>query len=346
METVQDIPVKKKSDTRIFFLICLFAAIPVYWAALFYIQIVTGQEVEELALAATTCFFGFFYIGWRLPMQWALENKKVPNFLFSVLAVIIAASFIFLFVHADFPLHSMPAINLLLYWLPFVILSLAVAMLIKLFLAFKDNQVQQANITAAQSFSELRLLQSQLSPHFLFNTLNNLYGLSITQHEKLPMLLLKLSDLLRYSVYDAKELFVPLKNELEYINNYIDFEKIRIGDRLALTTSIELVTDDRIRIAPMLLIVFIENAFKHSKNTLEKEVFIDISLKTWGDSILFSVKNSHSGNVKEDSGLLIDSGLGLVNVRKRLNLLYAGAYHLKVEDKEGFYSVLLQLKVK
>ena len=346
MEIIQDIPVKKKSDRRRFLLICLFASVPVYWAALFYIEIVTGQELEELAAAAAICFFGFFYLGWRLPTQWALKNKKRLDFLFAALGVIIIANFIFLFVHADFPLHSMPAINLLLYWAPFIILSLAVAMLVRLFLASKSNQLHQATITAAQSLSERQLLQSQLSPHFLFNTLNNLYGLSITQHEKVPALLLKLSDLLRYTVYDSKEFFVPLKNELAYINNYIDFEKIRIGDRLRLTTSIEPVLDDQIKIAPMLLIVFIENAFKHSRNTLEKEICIDISLKTWSDSILFSVKNSHNGTAGVDGGLRASSGLGFVNVKKRLLLLYAGAYDLKMENREGFYSVLLQLKAK
>jgi LytS/YehU family sensor histidine kinase len=110
-------------------------------------------------------------------------------------------------------------------------------------------------------------------------------------------LLLKLSELLRYSVYDAKELFVPLKSEIAYINNYIEFEKIRIGERLHLTTSIEIVLSDDIKIAPMLLIVFIENAFKHSKNTIDKDVYIDIALKTWHKTILFSVKNSH-GNTE------------------------------------------------
>jgi sensor histidine kinase YesM len=344
MEIIEDIPVKKKSGTNSFILICLCAALPVYWAALYYIEMAIGREDEQLAVTATACYFCFFYIGWCLPTQWAIKNKKRLDFLFSLLAVIIAASFIFLFVHIDFPLHSMPAINLLLYWLPFFVLSLAMAILLKLFLASRTSQLQQAHISAAQSLSELRLLQSQLSPHFLFNTLNNLYGLSITQHDKIPVLLLKLSDLLRYSVYDAKELFVPLKNELEYINNYIDFEKIRIGDRLQLSTSMEPVTDDRIKIAPMLLIVFIENAFKHSKNTLENEVFIDITLKTWGDSILFSVKNSYSSAANENNRLRTDNGLGLVNVRKRLQLLYAGAYDLKVTATEGFFTVMLQLK--
>jgi sensor histidine kinase YesM len=346
MEKIQDIPVKKRSDIRTFILICLLAAIPVYWAALLYIEAVTNEEIEELAVAVTICFFGCFYIGWCFPMLWIPRDKKLLNYIISILAIIVAIGVIWLFAHADFPLHSMPAINLLLYWLPFIILSAAIGALVNVIRVTVRNQLQQANVTAANSLSELHLLQSQLSPHFLFNTLNNLYGLSLTQHEKIPTLLLKLSDLLRYSVYDAKELFVPLKEEVAYINNYIDFEKIRIGDRLTLTTSIETITGNQIKIAPMLLIVFIENAFKHSKNTIEKEVVIDISLKIWGDSILFSVKNSYSDGNDKNGILKNGSGLGLTNVTKRLQLLYHNQYHLQVENKDGSYNVMLQLKMK
>ncbi len=345
MEKVQTAPIKRKSDFRSYLLICVFACIPVYWAALFYIEAVTNREDEPLAVAASIWFFGFFYIGWYLSEMWAPKNKRLPDLIFMMLAAVILANVIWLFYHADRPYHRQ-GINLLLFWMPFMVLSLAAGIFLRLIRLNIRNQVQQANVSAAQSRSELHLLQSQLSPHFLFNTLNNLYGLSISQHEKLPTLLLKLSELLRYSVYDAKELFVPLKSELSYINNYIDFEKIRIGDRLALTTSIEAVLDDRFTVAPMLFIVFIENAFKHSKNTIEKEVFIDIALKTWGDSILFSVKNSYCERNDENSEVRTDNGLGLVNVRKRLQLLYAGNYDLKVEHKDGFYSVMLQLKVK
>jgi sensor histidine kinase YesM len=345
MEKVDRIPERMKSDFRTYLLITAFACIPVYWAALLYIETVIHREDEPLAFAATLCFFGFFYTGWYLPVIWIPKDKRVTNALLVILAALILLSIIWLFYHADYPYHRQ-AINLLLFWLPFVILSLTIGAFVKIIRVTIKAQLQQANVSAAQSRSELQLLQSQLSPHFLFNTLNNLYGLSISQHEKIPALLLKLSDLLRYAVYDAKELFVPLKSEMTYINNYIDFEKIRIGDRLHLSTSIESVMENQIRIAPMLLIVFIENAFKHSKNTIEKEIFVDITLKTWGESILFSVKNSHNGMIEGDSGLRKDNGLGLVNVRKRLELLYAGEYDLKVEDKEGFYSVMLQLKGK
>src|SRR5690606_29512227 len=116
---------------------------------------------------------------------------------------------------------------------------------------------------------------------------------------------------------------------------------------LTLTTSIEDTSHTDIRIAPMLLIVFIENAFKHSKNTTDQKISIGISLKTWGSSILFSVKNSHGDNAaNEDQHLEKNRGLGLANVRKRLGLLYSNAHDLTIQDEDGFYQVMLQIKVK
>lgn len=198
---------------------------------------------------------------------------------------------------------------------------------------------------AEQKQGELNLLHTQLSPHFLFNTLNNLYALSLTQHEKIPNLLLKLSELLRYSVYETSQPFIPLMEELQYINNYISFEKIRIGERLNLKSDIEEIHSREIKIAPMLLIVFIENAFKHSKNSFDKIIFIDVSLKIIGENVMFTISNS-CNSLKEDNIMRTDSGLGLENVKRRLELLYADEYSLNEESSTNFYSVKLQLKAK
>jgi LytS/YehU family sensor histidine kinase len=262
---------------------------------------------------------------------------------YSILSGIVAWAALFLLIYRDFnTMHSKPGINLLLYLVPFILLSITLGMLIKL-VRMNENALEDAKITASQSQSELKLLQSQISPHFLFNTLNNLYGISLTRHEMIPPLLLKLSDLLRYSVYDAKELFVPLRDELAYINNYIDFEKLRIGDRLIINTDITEEVDG-LQIAPMILIIFVENAFKHSKNSTDQNIYIDIELKSWANSILFSIKNSYQEN--QEKGFDKYSGFGLENVRKRLELLYPGKYDLKTEVKDDFYKVMLQLKVK
>lgn len=346
MEGIQHRIKNNKKDNRVLIAICLFACIPVYWAALFYIEVVTKQEIEELAVAAAIVFFGSFYIGWLSAKAWAVKVNLIFGSSLKTLGATIFIIILWLFIHADFQLRRMPAINLLLFWLPYIMLGIATGMIVMLTRISYTHQLQNANITAAQSTSELLLLQSQLSPHFLFNTLNNLYGLSITQHEKVPPLLLKLSELLRYSVYDAKELYVPLKNEIAYINNYIDFEKIRMGERLQLTTTIEPVKSDDFKIAPMLLIVFIENAFKHSKNTTDKKIMVDIALQTWSGSILFSVKNTYSGAKPENNTLRKDSGLGLANAMKRLQLLYPNEHNIKIEDNDGTYTAMLQLKVK
>jgi sensor histidine kinase YesM len=136
-----------------------------------------------------------------------------------------------------------------------------------------------------------------------------------------------------------------LKSEVEYINNYIQFEKIRMGDRLQLETAIESIQSDSLKIAPMLLIVFIENAFKHSKNTTDKHILVNIALKTWANTVLFSVKNSYGVDNSKKNALKNDSGVGMANAMKRLQLLYPEKYHLKVEDKDGIYHVMLQLNV-
>jgi hypothetical protein len=339
-------PSQQKPETTTHVIVCLITSIPVYWASLYYIEAATTRELEELAIAATISFFASVYAGRYLAQIWAPRKKNVPPLIMIILVLTITVNVIWLFVHADFPIEGRTAINLLLFWLPFVVLSLCIGLLVKFIRITMSYQLQQARVSAEHSRSELNLLQSQLSPHFLFNTLNNLYGISLTQPDKMPTLLLKLSELLRYSVYEVKELFVPLKDEIAYINNYIEFEKIRIGDRLELKTVIEDVTDHEATIAPMLLIVFIENGFKHSKNTPEQKIFVDITLKTWGNSILFSVKNSFNAAAQEKQTMEKSGGLGIANVRKRLDLLYANRYDLNVEEADGFYNVLLQLKYK
>lgn len=330
-----------KPTTRKHTLLCILASIPVYWAALYYIELATHEEIEELAVAVTIGFFGFMYSGRYIAQIWGGQSKVIASSHLLGLGALIALCVIWLFVHADYPLTSAPALNLFFYWMPFVVMSVALGAFIKLI------RINQSRLTAAQaheahSHSELRLLQSQLSPHFLFNTLNNLYGISISRHQEMPGLLLKLSELLRYSVYEAKEPFVLLKDELAYINNYMAFEKIRIGNRLQLHAEFA-ESDENTRIAPMLLIIFIENAFKHAKDTTEQQIFIDIRLKTWSNFIQFEIKNSHQAHdgerVEEKH-----SGFGLDNVKKRLHLLYPGRHNLTITDKDGFYTVMLQLE--
>ncbi len=191
--------------------------------------------------------------------------------------------------------------------------------------------------------AELKLLKAQLNPHFLFNTLNNLYGLSVVKSDKLPNLMLKLSDLLRYSLYDTKETYVPLEKEIQYLENYMSLEKIRLED----TTAIELVKSGNFsskQIAPMLLIVFVENAFKHLSTSEDLKGHVLVSIAEEGDELLFKCVNtfSNDGTIADDlkEG---GSGIGLLNATKRLNLMYPEKYQLKTAIENNEYSITLNL---
>jgi len=331
---------------KTYFLAAAVVCIPVFFAAVSYAKATGIHEDEGVGFATCVIFVAGIFAGRYVGMIAGSRAKPAPNYLFFILAVIILAGISWLFFYAQFPFRGKQSLSLLFFWLPFLLISFSAGMLIKLTRSIAQRQIAEAQATAAHSQSELNLLQSQLSPHFLFNTLNNLYGLSITQHEKIPPLLLRLSDLLRYSVYEANETFVPLANEVAYLNNFIEFEKLRIGDKLVLTTDIVSPSGDA-RIAPMLLIVFVENAFKHSKNTTEEKVYIDIQLRTWENYILFTVKNSRSKEKNEKkSAVDKSSGYGMVNVGKRLDILYPNEHRLDIQQTDSEYKVALQLKIK
>ncbi|WP_428660166.1 sensor histidine kinase [Runella sp.] len=327
---------------NLYIFLSLLCSIPFFFLLEIYVRSIGIGEDEAVAATVTFLFVIGVFSGRYVSQLWVSTSKPISNDYIFSLAVVIIGLVIALaaiqFQHAR--------IFRSLFWIPVALIGFILGVLIKIVRINVSYQLREAQTTAAQSKSELQLLQSQLSPHFLFNTLNNLYGLSITQHEKIPPLLLKLADLLRYSVYDAKEVFVSLNDELAYINNYIDFEKIRIGERLLLRTAIEPLPKPDIKIAPMLLIVFIENAFKHSKNTADETVFVEITLKTWADSILFSVKNSYGPAQEVENTREKHSGFGLTSVKKRLELLYPNEHDLKIEEKDSFYHVMLQLKMK
>ncbi len=203
------------------------------------------------------------------------------------------------------------------------------------------QQITEANLVRLHKESELNLLTSQLSPHFLFNTLNNIYGLAIQGDQQVPDYLVKLSTLLRYSVYVSNERLVPLGQEVDYLLNYIDFESIRIGKKLQLAVSVDPVNKE-LPVAPMLLVPFIENAFKHSKNATGQPVRIDIQLTSSDSSIDLFVRNSHKHASRNDEPDR-SGGMGLQNARKRLALLYPDKYNLTLEDDNDYFTARLRI---
>lgn len=309
-----------------------------------YTESIGVHDNEAVAFAATVTMVLCVFSGRYFSQIWISTITAYPKPALTALGLVIMVCLMWLVFRFDH-VSGNKGIHLVMFWVPMMIIGLTLGVAIKAVHSISQKQLRDAQSQAAHSKSELHVLQSQLSPHFLFNTLNNLYGLSISDHQKIPALLLKLSELLRYSVYDINELYVPLKAEIAYIRNYIDFEKLRLGDRLTFNAAIEETGDSNVRLAPMLLIVFIENAFKHSKNTIASEIFIDIQLKLWADSILFSVRNTYGLEDQQHNALNKSNGMGLPNVQKRLQLLYPDSHALKMYRDEKYHYVDLRLKI-
>jgi len=195
-----------------------------------------------------------------------------------------------------------------------------------------------------QKENELRHLKAQLNPHFLFNTLNNLYGLSVAESKQLPGLMLKLSDLLRYSLYDTNAHYVALQKEIDYLSNYVELQRIRLSGDAAIGFDIRGDAEGRY-IAPLLMIVFVENAFKHFSAGQGGKAFIRIELSIEEGELQLDVVNAVDPGFVAPRSPWRGGGLGLENVRQRLNLLYPGQYHLTVNKDWDVFTTRLVIEL-
>ena len=187
--------------------------------------------------------------------------------------------------------------------------------------------------------TELNFLKTQIHPHFFFNTLNNLYSLTLKKSDQAPEVVLKLSSLMSYMLYESNASKVSLTKEITYLQNYLDLEKLRFGQRLIVLFEMEGEIDE-VSIPPLILILFVENSFKHGvKNNIHK-ILIEISLKVEGAFLLFSIKNPIGENILKEN-----TGIGLKNARRRLELLYGNNYELDISEKDNEFMVTLKMPV-
>ena len=190
--------------------------------------------------------------------------------------------------------------------------------------------------------TELNLLKSQLNPHFLFNTLNNLYALALKKSDKTPEVIAKLSEILDYILYQCKDNYVPINKEIELLENYIALEKVRYGKRVEVLFEKNINTN--VHIAPLILLTFVENAFKHGVSQELHKGLIELEITTTQKEIVFKLKNSKPKIVTENISNN-EKSIGMQNTEKQLNLLYPNAYILEVENAATNYSLKLKLKL-
>lgn len=301
-------------------------------------------------LLPITMFTTYFMVYYLIPKY--LLYKKYFLFIlycfytliFSTYLILISifASFVFL---SNMEFQRMPPMSrnfvfvLILVYLVVGIFSF-VNLLNRNFLAISKNKELENKILETQlqiKEQELNYLKKQIHPHFLFNTLNTIYGLALKQSKNTPDVILKLSNLLDYILYQINKPKVRLQEEISHVKEYLELEKIRFQDTLKVSFTSEEIPDN-VEVAPMLLIPFVENAFKHGA-FIDGFLHVDIRITFYENLLKFTINNS----VKSQEKMEINKGIGLKNIKKRLDILYPNAYDLRLQNDANCYEVYLSI---
>ena len=276
----------------------------------------------------------FFYINSELLIPKIFQKKGIWAYLLTAFGLIVLVFLfntiiIYLFFKNQYVPRTGPTFQLLF----FLAISTAYRLISDNLKSEKEKKEQETE----KLKSELSFLRSQISPHFIFNVLNSIVSLSRRKPEKVEPVVVKLSDVMRYMLYESDDAKVPVERESQYLRAYIELQQLRFGDDIEINFQGNHL-DESQSIEPMLLIPFVENAFKHGVGMIADPI-IDIDLHTENNCLIFEVKNKVNHQYKEVKDGA--SGIGLNNVKRRLELLYPHNHQLTIKDEEGFYFVKL-----
>jgi len=290
----------------------------------------TYYGLTRLPLKIVAVYVNFFLLG-----QFFFKKKYITFFFFFLLNLFLAGfvqtyiSTSGVFNYQTFTQYSLPICSVVLFSSIFVVIH-------QFFVQVKE--AKQLEIDKIKN--ELNFLKAQFQPHFLFNTLNNIYSLTFDNSQLAGKSILQLSGLLRYVLYESDGEKVDLQKEINHLKEYIELEKIRFAARMELSFNISGNTSDK-KIIPILLIPFLENAFKHASNKLNEKIWVTIDLIIKETSLSFTVENSVFADGKTQVQHSY-SGIGLENVKRRLSLLYKN-YTLNHELRESYYHAYLMI---
>jgi two-component system, LytTR family, sensor kinase len=309
-----------------------------YWVC-FY------NELVFLPIKLGVTYFGLYYIIPKL----LLKRKYIRLIVASVVMITAGGILQRILVYYSFiPLLGVSELNTPLFDTIEIlnhVININSVMIIPFALKLYSYSLEKENriltLSQEKTKAELLFLRSQIQPHFLFNVLNDLYAMALKQSDKTADVILKLSDLMRYVLQESTADVVSIEKEINYIRNYIDLEKLRYGDRFSIDLQ---VTSDvsECFITPLLLLPFVENAFKHSTNAITG-AWITIKIKINNHELTLDVANSYDpGTLKSDH---ISSGIGIKNIRQRLDILYPDRYVFLTETVNNSYKTTLKINL-
>ncbi len=323
----------------------------IFLTMVFWFRYIPDSSMLEgglLALCIMLCIYPFTtYLSKNL-LQKAMRQKKMLLFVGQFFLVsAITALFIPAILEGFLYLEDngfFPPSDLILGRTPFSIMYVN-AFLVALFVnfGFCGLRFHEENMKLHDALfdSQLRLLHQQITPHFMFNVLNHINILMLEDVNLASSLLIKYAKILRYQLNSERNRSVKIAEEVQFLQDFIDIEKVRWGDELSINCSWK-VEDNTKEFPPLLLITFIENAFKHVSRGISERAYVNISFEQMAGSIILEVENSKSGIEREKDSV---SGLGLENVKKRLDILYADGYRLLIKDSATTYSTRLNIKL-
>lgn len=301
----------------------------------------TASLINLAAAIATVYTFNYYLIPNIL-----LKNKRVKFFAFAFVAIVI-----FFYIQLLLTLflvvkllqteqHLFPEmidVMMLFYNLFFVVF---VAIAIKLYKLWEEKDYREQVIQREKVETELQMLKAQINPHFLFNTLNSIYVLAMKKSEQTATMVMKLSDILDYILYRIDSPKISITNEIQIIENYIELEKVRFTNRVSLNFTSNFKSKE-IQIPPMLIIPFVENAFKHGVAKSIDKSWINISIQEADLMLQIAISNSKSASTTKSMA----GGIGISNVRKRLDILFGDSYNLNITEKANRYDVSLAIPI-
>lgn len=292
-----------------------------------------------------------FYINYTLLIPLLVkENKKYGLYIISIILLMVMMSFfktVIASLHADTILRhinnngGVEYIPISSYAITAVFVSgffIVVSSMLKLGIDWFGNERTQRNLESEKKEMELQFLKSQLNPHFLFNSLNNIYSLAYQKSDKTADAILKLSEIMRYMIYESNDSWVSLSKEIEYVQSFIELQKLRFKDGAAVEFTMNGEIDNQ-QIVPLILISFVENAFKHGVANDPKNP-IKINIIANQKILHFSITNKKNKYNKDEMG-----GVGLNNVERRLQLLYPDRYKLNIVNSATHYTSELMLDI-
>jgi two-component system LytT family sensor kinase len=227
------------------------------------------------------------------------------------------------------------------YAFPSTMAAMTFAMSIKLTQNWIQTKRKQQLLEKEKLETELKFLKNQFNPHFLFNTINSIFFLIHKNPYKASASLAKFSELLRYQLYECNDKLIPLSNEIAYLENFIELEKLRQNDNMEVSVLMDQQYTKHLGIAPFILMTFVENAFKHVSRHTDKANWIRIKLHVEQEQLIFSISNSTA--VYKPNDVIHYGGIGLKNVQRRLELIYSGKYQLDVQSNRNSFEVQLRL---